>query len=420
MKEPADWLPYSEQEEQRRTFWSAYLLDKLISCGRLRPLIILDEDCDVQLPCDELTFRHGESRKTNTLHQLQCWNTELTQRPSPFALTILMASIFGRSTRYAHHNRSPNDIPPWDTKSEFSAINSSLLLMESYSKPGGMEISDVIPREGHGEIDRQRAGHVIFAHTLFHLCHCLLNHPFLLHLRLKPFGAKVPDSFFSRAFEIGHDHARLLVDVLYDATEADCPVESSFYAYCVTVAGGIHSLCMHSGQSITTATLTPHESQYFQRSADMLDKLAQLWPHAANMVCFRRLLIITCSAKLTVPYHQAGRLRDFHIQSHLFSSLLDPSCLTDDLDPVSEDILWSMIDYAALGSDPHKQSISSGSVLSNMPSPNSWAAASNAIAPPPPALGSVDANAFGNMASNMQLDGMEYLLNSGSDGSSFI
>jgi hypothetical protein len=285
MTEPDEWLPYVDQEERRRAFWSAYLIDKLISCGRSRPLVILDEDCNVQLPCDEHTFRNGVWRKTNTIGQLLNWNTEVTGSPSPFALVILMASIFGRCTRYVHQNRKADEIPPWDPKSEFSAINSSLLLLESYSKIGNRRVSEFLQSENHSNkiIDRQEVGHLVFAHTLFHLCHCLLNHPFLVRIRLKPFGSKAPTSFSAHSLQVGCDHARQLMDVMRDASENGCRVESSFYAYCIAVAGGVNSLASHFEHQ-NAERRQSDVLYYFNESLDSLKQLAKLWVHAGNMV----------------------------------------------------------------------------------------------------------------------------------------
>ncbi|KAJ5141212.1 hypothetical protein N7526_002207 [Penicillium atrosanguineum] len=335
MVEPDDWIPIVEQEERRRAFWSAYLIDKLISCGRSRPLVILDEDCNVQLPCDEQTFKNGDRRKTNTIGQLLNWNFEVTESPSPFALVMLMASIFGRCTRYVHQNRRADEIPPWDPKSEFSAINSSLLLLESYSKAGNRRISEILYNESQANttIERQEVGHLVFAHTMFHLCHCLLNHPFLVRLRLKSFGSKAPTSFSARSLQVGCDHARQLMDVLRDASENGCRIESSFYAYCIAIAGS-------------------DILYYFNESLDALKRLAKLWVHAANM---------------------AVRLQEFHDMSHQFATLLDPTCLMEDFDPASQEILWSMIDYGILGADPRKKPLTPKTGISNLPSPTPWA-----------------------------------------------
>jgi hypothetical protein len=135
-----------------------------------------------------------------------------------------------------------------------------------------------------GTIDHQALGHRVFAHTLFHLCHCLLNHPFVLNLSLKPFGSKVPHSFVTRALQNGLDHAAQLVDLLRDVSDAGGHVQSSFYAYCVAIAGGILSIASHEESPLVLCR--PSDMlERFQRGIDILDRLANFWMHAANMVC---------------------------------------------------------------------------------------------------------------------------------------
>lgn len=282
MKETGDEVPYVEREERRRAFWSTYLIDKLISCGRSRPLAILDDDCNVLLPCDEEAFQRNESKKTPTLDQLRSWDSSLTERPSPFALVILMASILGTCSSYIHRSCNKDRIPPWDPRSEFSGITSSLLLLESYSGVGIDSISESIATGS--ESNQRQLGHRIFAQTLFHLCHCLLGHPFLVHLHLKPFGAKTPASFVARMLQTGCDHAKYLLDFLQSAGDLGCLIESSFYPYCIAVAGGIHSLNSQFHQDRGDTEQASDSLDYFNRCMKSLERLGGIWIHAGNMV----------------------------------------------------------------------------------------------------------------------------------------
>lgn len=286
MKEPHECLSYTEQEEWRRVFWSVYLLDKLVSCGKARPPAIADEDCHVQVPCDEHTLRNGSWKKTPTLSQLLNGNTDVCEMPSNFALTVLMASILGRCNRYVLHERDVDEIPPWDPKSEFASINSTLLLVESYARVGGNSIGELINENltPDGNVDQQLVGHFIFAHTVFHLCHCLLNHPFLLRMRLKRLGSKTPPaSFSSRAFQTSCDHARKLVNLLDDVAKSGYLAGASFYAYAVTIAGGVLSLNFHHERARGGAVSSDLLNAY-QQSVNALERVSGLWGHASNMV----------------------------------------------------------------------------------------------------------------------------------------
>jgi hypothetical protein len=158
-----------------------------------------------------------------------------------------------------------------------------LLLLESYSKNSNWQLSDILHGsvQADSTIDQQEIGHLIFAHTIFHLCHCLLNHPFLVRRWLKPFGTKAPASFSSRTLQDGREHAKQLMDLLQQAADRGWRVDSSFYAYCIGVAGGIHSLAAHFDQNRGRQSDHMH---YLQQSIDSLEKLAKHWIHAGNIV----------------------------------------------------------------------------------------------------------------------------------------
>ncbi|KAL6228697.1 hypothetical protein BDW75DRAFT_235715 [Aspergillus navahoensis] len=249
MREPDCWLPVTEQEKRRRVFWSVYLLDKLISCGQSKPVVILDKDCQLHLPCTEEGFKNGEAQTTSTVEKMLSWNAELTRVPSPFALVLPLASNIGRCTRHMYWN-SEDDIPPWDTQSEYSAITSTLLLFESYVEMDAPRPSDPDSPTQDSASDHQEVERQTYAHTVYHLCHCLLNHPFLIHLRCQPLRSKIPRSFATRSLQAAVDHATLLVETLVSASQAGTLIESSSYAYCIVIAGTIHSIASHAEAQI--------------------------------------------------------------------------------------------------------------------------------------------------------------------------
>ncbi|KAL2848892.1 hypothetical protein BJY01DRAFT_262417 [Aspergillus pseudoustus] len=351
-REPDARLPAVEQEERRRVFWSVYLLDKLISCGRSRPIVILDRDCLLCLPCTEELFRNGQPHKTPTLGQILSWDAQLTDPPSPFALVIILASNLGRCTQYAYRNKFEDDIPPWDTRSEYSTITWSLLLFESYVKIGDaspleVDVDGARPEDmgSPRELERQT-----YANTLFHVCHCLLNHPFLMNVRCQSSRSKVPRSFAARSLQTAVDHAAQLVQILVDAFEAGTLIESSSYAYCLVVAGTILSIAGHS-EDQTMPFDASDMLDHFHRAIEGLERLARFWSHARCM---------------------SARLRDFHAQSKKLTSLLNPAGSAVNLDHESEELLWSMLDYGTLATNPRSISQTPDLAVPSSPSPGLW------------------------------------------------
>lgn len=102
MVEPDKELGPIQQEERRRVFWSFFLCDKLISCGRERPPVINDHQCKLQLPADDDEWRAGQYCQTPTLDTLIDDNADsVLHTLSPFAVTTVMASLLGRCAQYA-------------------------------------------------------------------------------------------------------------------------------------------------------------------------------------------------------------------------------------------------------------------------------------------------------------------------------
>jgi hypothetical protein len=54
-------------EIQRRTFWSCFLMDRWMSCGKRRPQLFDVHDIETQLPCSDIAFMNGQTVRTRML-----------------------------------------------------------------------------------------------------------------------------------------------------------------------------------------------------------------------------------------------------------------------------------------------------------------------------------------------------------------
>jgi hypothetical protein len=139
-QEPENQLPFYEREERRCTFWSVYLLDKLVSCSRNHPPTILDSDCDLHLPLEDISQLSQPlvAQVVPTLATLcDIPTSTLLAETDHFALVIFMASVLGRIVRLVFQQRSTETHFPWDSRSEFSRIYGILLSFETYSSGTG-------------------------------------------------------------------------------------------------------------------------------------------------------------------------------------------------------------------------------------------------------------------------------------------
>lgn len=358
MIEPDEALGPVQQEERRRVFWSFYLCDKLISCGRERPATILDDHCRLQLPGDENKWRTGEYQQTPTLeHLVDDTSGSALNQLSPFAVTVVIVSLLGRCASYAlgeqEEQTGNGKLSPWNPRSKYSSLHSTILQHESelgLNEPlsGKIAMSCLAP---DGSIDQHRAAPLAFAHALFYLCQCLLYHPFLLKQRLARVGQRVPQSFLNQTSHSCHLAAtslsRLIGDVKSLHTDVITTSYDPFYGYLNMVAGVVHAIFMNSNDQSIRQTATAS----YQSSIQNLKDLSLYWTSCAMM---------------------HSRLEDFHVSSDRFASLIDPAVQDVDLSANDANDIMECLDYARMSTTPRRKSqVSSNDlpVLSQLPSP---------------------------------------------------
>jgi hypothetical protein len=275
-------LSWSAQEERRRTLWSIYLLDKMGTCGRGRPSLFLDQTCQLQLPCSEISFQISSYQKTATLEDFKGLDEVQIEHSGPFARTIAIASTLSQVAAYAfQQNKTSNQKAPWDHNSEFQMICSQLIRFEtSFDSLQSLQAliqGDVPPAQDNST---QPTEMLVFSYILYNLCYCLLQHPFLLRRQWETSGARVPVSFSARALESCSRHAQELTQTLANANRAGYRVSASFFSYCSLVAGTVHCLFQHS----VSEEMRAKSEEALRDSLAHLEEKAKYWPNAGRMV----------------------------------------------------------------------------------------------------------------------------------------
>lgn len=281
MFEPPSSLPFSEQEETRRAFWSIYLLDKLMKCGRARPSVFADSSVLVQLPCSESAFRESRWEESEELEAYISNRVPRSSPPSPMSRVIIISAFLGRCSQYTiQARRESHNLLPWDTNSEYTSITSSLIYLESHVN-WQQPLRDMIPSSG-GQQDLNAAELLVVAQVLHHLCYCILNHFFLLRqmLAFSCNSTRLPASFLANSLQSGLYHAQELNQVLRSSLDAGCMANSSFLSYGCLVSATIHGAYRHS----SNAAVREQASKDLKFNVDFLKKQAGFWPNSATIV----------------------------------------------------------------------------------------------------------------------------------------
>lgn len=277
--EPPQSLPFWVQETRRRTFWSVYLFDKLITCDRRRPPAIRDHICKVHLPCSEASLKEIiPSEQTGTIEKYTRLHIAGASEPSPLARLMIIASVLSRCTQYVIQSQVM-DVPPWDVRSRYQQVHSALLYLETelhFERPvlEAAEIAqDGLPNSHSGAL-------IVISYALYHLCHCLLSHASLLRQRMVFHSVNPPLSFVRRAAQDNQAHAiELSLSLGYSSTTG-IAARCSFLSYCAIVSAVIHAV----NRNAQTHHIRQQSEECLEVCSQFLARNSTHWRNSGVMV----------------------------------------------------------------------------------------------------------------------------------------
>ncbi|KAF4425939.1 Transcriptional activator protein UGA3 [Colletotrichum fructicola] len=282
-------------------------------------------------------FTAGRSRHGSA------WVKVVPQSQGSFAHVIAMAQILGRSAQYMLQEfniRSPH--PPWDRSSDFAALESDLLHFESslrIQQPLQQVLAPYISADG--VVDYHTTGPIIFSRAFYHLCYCLLNHPFLLKRRIDTCRTLAPTSFLTRSSDLGWLHAQHMLALIRDARGLGCSFHSSSSGYCATVAGSI--IALRTGDS--DLAVSQRAQVLLEEALSYLDTLGRHWNNVSSMATVLRRMVY-----------------DGFLGGSLCSSELQRANIT----LAEEETLWAVVDYNTMSSTVSEEALNNNQDLSSI------------------------------------------------------
>ncbi|KKZ68457.1 hypothetical protein EMCG_05916 [[Emmonsia] crescens] len=141
-----DW---TEQEEQRRTFWVAFCQDRYASVGTGWPMMVDERDILTNLPASDEAFINSKMQQTYTLSGVMAGENISTL--SSLAAVVLLGCLFGRNLHHLH--RTTSDDKDHDLNGGFwkrhraldnVLLNTSLALPSHLRLPESINDSNII------------------------------------------------------------------------------------------------------------------------------------------------------------------------------------------------------------------------------------------------------------------------------------
>ncbi|KAH8686431.1 putative Zn(II)2Cys6 transcription factor [Ilyonectria robusta] len=225
------------------------------------------------------------SRVTGQQAQDSTLPNELAQKNQPGSVIVAYAAELTDAWRmaraYAASYVSSDAPPPWNPDSDYSSV----MLRH-------LEVDCKVPLKyrfaandfaGHDieTLQSQRSywGPWLFLQIMYAAIPCLLNHPFLLSMRLRNFRYTMPQSFIQQSFDQITRHAGWIIYFLDQLEKKDFQASDPVLAHCVAIVATIH--LQHS--FVKEYTLRDKAQAGFETCMRFLQRMGSVWPSVSLM-----------------------------------------------------------------------------------------------------------------------------------------
>ncbi|ORX94888.1 fungal-specific transcription factor domain-domain-containing protein [Clohesyomyces aquaticus] len=167
---------FIEAEVRRRTAWTCFLMDSLLSGGKGRKRSLDASDMQIQLPCERESFVFGEVVCTERLDGS-------LRMPSPsqpigelgiIAYSMRAANIWGKVARWACSEVVTSELP-WVPSSEFQQLTYNL---ETWKKSLPQRLQyDLFSLHSHNAVDQGQA--YCYMHSIYFMSYMFMHRAYL-------------------------------------------------------------------------------------------------------------------------------------------------------------------------------------------------------------------------------------------------
>ncbi|KAK2601378.1 hypothetical protein N8I77_010833 [Diaporthe amygdali] len=226
-------------------------------------------------------------RSVNTSSNSQLTNNPLLlsarsdKEDDILVFTNQLAEVWQMASCYAACPADSNTPPPWTSESDYSYIMSRHLDIDSRVPMKYRFHENNFQDREPAELHEQRGywGPWLFVQFVYAAIPCLLNHPFLLSMRLRNFRHTMPQSFIQQSFEQITRHAGWIMYFLDVLESKSFQISDPVLGHCVAIIATIH--LQHS--FVRNDTLRTRAQNGFEKCMTFLRRMGRIWPNIAVM-----------------------------------------------------------------------------------------------------------------------------------------
>ena len=271
-----EWEEVIEKEVRRRTLWSCFVMDRMLSAGKYRPTMIAADKLRVQLPCTDDQFLFVRDVRTSFLNT--DWidgnasaKSGIVDDDGVLSRYLRLVEIFGRFSEWSYlGGRRTEKQPPWDSSTEFFKLRQELKEFHD-SLPSNLTFTEA---NLSAHIEKRNATTYASLHTLYSLCQIMLHREYIPFIALrceKPQGPldeptfpkdkfQIPDGFWEESAASMCKAARDIVELARTCHDNNALPESPQVGFAIWQAAFVCVYTAHFEHMDTRYHLhSPHE-----------------------------------------------------------------------------------------------------------------------------------------------------------------
>jgi hypothetical protein len=263
----------TEKEVRRRTWWSCFVMDRMLAAGKCRPTMIDVEKLRVQLPCSDDQFLFKTATRTDVLKaKFRREGNEPINSDGVLGWYIRLVEIFGRFSVWSYSGgRRTETRPPWDPSTTFYRIRADLDDFHRALPPSLTFTAENLS----AHIEKQNATAYASMHTLYLLCLIMLHREYFPFIPLACKGPegpldeptfpapkfKPPKDFWETSAETVFKAARDIIEIVTTLRDDNALPESAQIGFAIFQAGFV---CLYSAyfEHMDTARHVHPRSKY--------------------------------------------------------------------------------------------------------------------------------------------------------------
>lgn len=197
-------------------------------------------------------------------------------------VTAMLAKVWRSARIYAANRTHDASQPPWAACSDYSFVMQQHFEVDCQVPLQHRFQANRIEQQNPESLQQRRDywGPWLFTQFVYAAIPCLINHPFLLSLRLRQFRYSLPQSFIQQSFEQITRHASWICHFLDILEEKQFAVSDPTLAHCVAIVATIHLQHIF----VTDHSLSATARSGFEKCMAFLRRMSPSWRFVDNLV----------------------------------------------------------------------------------------------------------------------------------------